>query len=217
MSKWSAKPSTWVEPEPGNEPAICIRVIELGTQKKEFKGKESWKRQCMIQWELPDQTDLEGRPLIISKFYTSSLSDKANLRLDLQNWRGRPFTPDELEGFEQKNVLGKPCMLNLIRGENGRIKVGSISPLSRNHPEIGEPVNDTYIYDIDEHDEDVWDRLSDGIKALISKSRERQQATASPPAEPVRHLKAVSDDDQMELLAYEGSQPAEFNDDVIPF
>lgn len=202
MSKWAATPSTWQEPEIGNTPAICIRVIDLGTQKKEYQGKESWKRQSMIIWELPGQLDSEGKPLTISKFYTASLGDKANLRHDLENWRGRPFTAEELQGFEQKNILGKPCLLNLIRNDKNKVTIGSVSSIVKGMSIPSRPVHEMYIYDLDAHDEAVWQKLSDGIKAMILKSREKQGIPA----------------DQV----YEGTMPADLpappdDDDIIPF
>ncbi len=124
--QWASN-STWVEPEIGNNIAICIRVIDLGTQKNEYQGKTTWKRQSMVIWELPEQKDGEEKPITISKFYTATLSDKSNLRHDLENWRGRPFTPEELNGFEVKNIIGKPCLLNLVRNDKGKVKIGAVS------------------------------------------------------------------------------------------
>ena len=56
----------------------------------------------------------DGRPFAIFKNYTLSWSEKANLRLDLQSWRGKPFTQEEMQRFDLKNVLGAWCMLNII-------------------------------------------------------------------------------------------------------
>ena len=52
--------------------------------------------------------------MLISKEYSLSLGKKANLRRDLEGWRGREFTADELKGFAVEKVLDKPCMLNVI-------------------------------------------------------------------------------------------------------
>ena len=37
----------------GMHKARCIKVIDLGTQKQDFKGDVSWKRQALVIWELP--------------------------------------------------------------------------------------------------------------------------------------------------------------------
>lgn len=169
--QWASN-STWVEPEIGNNIAICIRVIDLGTQKNEYQGKTTWKRQSMVIWELPEQKDGEEKPITISKFYTATLSEKSNLRHDLENWRGRPFTPEELGGFEVKNIIGKPCLLNLVRNDKGKVKIGAVSSILKGMP-IPKPTHETYIYDLDAPDPKVWEMLSDGIKAIIERSRER--------------------------------------------
>lgn len=210
MSKWAANTSSWVEPEIGNEAAICIRIIDLGTQMKEYQGKQSWKRQAMIVWELPGQLDGDGKPLTISKFYTASLGDKANLRHDLENWRGRPFTPEELKGFEQKNILGKPCLLNLIQNDKGKVVVGSVSAIPKGFTVPPQAVHECFIYSLDEHDEAIWDKLSDGIKGLIMKSKEKS---------PQLHAAAAPTNKEAAPV-YEGSQPADLppdEDDIIPF
>lgn len=178
--QWSAQSnSTWTQPEVGNWPATCIRIIDLGTQQREYQGKESWRRQSLIIWELDGQQDSEGKPLTISKAYTSSLGEKANLRKDLESWRGRKFTDEELAGFNVRKILGAPCLLNLItvQGKKGdKVVIASISALPKGMPSPSAPMNEQYIYSLEEHDPSVWDKLSDGIKNWINRSQERAQA-----------------------------------------
>lgn len=101
--KWNdAGSGNYEQPPVGTHLARCIKVIDIGTQKGEFQGKVTMKRQVIIGWELPNETMTEGehagKPFGVSKFYTASLNEKANLRADLANWRGRDFTPQELGG-----------------------------------------------------------------------------------------------------------------------
>lgn len=178
--KWTANTgTTWTQPETGNWSAICIRVVDLGTQEKEYKGKIKLVRQCQIVWELADQFDQENNPLTISKTYTSSLGEKANLRKDLEGWRGRAFTPDELEGFEAKNVVGKPCLLNLIKiqGQKGeRTVVEGISPIPKGMAAPKTAHHSMFIYSIDEHDPNVWAQLSERMQDWINRSEERKHS-----------------------------------------
>jgi hypothetical protein len=97
----------------------CFQVIDLGTQETAF-GK---KHQVLLGWELPGlRTVIQGKegaedrevPRVISKRYTVSLSDKANLRADLEAWRGRKFTAEELAGFDLANVVGKACQIQIV-------------------------------------------------------------------------------------------------------
>jgi len=56
----------------------------------------------------------EDKRFVVTKTYTASLNEKANLRKDLESWRGRPFTVEELQGFDLEKVVKAPCMLNLV-------------------------------------------------------------------------------------------------------
>jgi len=195
--QWSAKSeSTWKQPETGNWPATCIRIIDLGTQEREYQGKTSYRRQSLIIWEIDGQVDDQGQPITISKAYTASLGEKANLRKDLESWRGRPFTSDELAGFDVKNLLGKPCLLNLIKvqGQKGeKVVIATISALPKGMSAPNAPVHTQYIYSLDDHDQAIWDTLSDGIKGWINRSQERSQSQLAPSVAPT--AKVVNDDD----------------------
>lgn len=195
--QWSAKSeSTWKQPEVGNWPATCIRIIDLGTQEREYQGKTSYRRQSLIIWEIDGQVDDQGMPITISKAYTASLGDKANLRKDLESWRGRPFTADELAGFDVKNLLGKSCLLNLIKvqGQKGeKVVISTISALPKGMPAPNAPTHSQYIYSLDDHDVSIWDSLSDGIKAWINRSQERSQPQIAPSI--ATTTKVVNEDD----------------------
>jgi hypothetical protein len=106
----------------GVHSATCFGIIDLGIHYSEKFDKKSHKVQIM--WELPEEKyEHEGEelPRVISKEYTLSLGEKANLRKDLQAWRGKTFTDEELQGFDLKNVLGKGCQLQIIHTEkNGK-------------------------------------------------------------------------------------------------
>lgn len=175
--QWSARSeSTWKQPETGNWPATCIRIIDLGTQERTYQDKTSYRRQSLIIWEIDGQVDDQGQPITISKAYTASLGEKANLRKDLESWRGRPFTSDELAGFDVKNLLGKSCLLNLIKvqGQKGeKVVIATISALPKGMSAPNAPVHTQYIYSLDDHDQATWDTLSDGIKGWINRSQER--------------------------------------------
>jgi hypothetical protein len=100
------------EPAPaGTHLARCVRLIDLGTQHNEKFGNT--KHQVLVFWELPTELDGEA-PFIVWRRYTCSIHDKAILGKHLASWRGRPFDPLELEGFELKNIVGKPCMITVV-------------------------------------------------------------------------------------------------------
>src|SRR6476646_4032953 len=103
----------------GNYIARCYQMIEIGTVDEFVMGKPVRAKKVRIGWELPTELKVlreeKGeQPLVISKEYTLSMNEKANLRKDLKSWRGRDFTEDELRAFDITNLLGVPCMLNII-------------------------------------------------------------------------------------------------------
>lgn len=168
------------QPPVGTCVARCIKIIDIGTQKGEYQGKATSKRQCIVGWELPNDLMAEGeyagKPFNVSKFYTASLGEKANLRKDLQNWRGREFTDDELRGFDSKNILGKACMLSLTMNDKNKVRVTGVMALPKGM-QVPPQVAESVYFSLDEYDPRVFEALSDGIKKMISASPEYQDAT----------------------------------------
>lgn len=101
--------------EPGLYLAVCYSVVDIGEHENRMYNNTS--RQVVLTWELPNEMiEVEERrlPRAVSKFFTLSLNEKAKLRGFLENWRGRAFSAEELAGFDLKNLLGVPCMLNMV-------------------------------------------------------------------------------------------------------
>lgn len=107
----------------GTHAAVCYLVADIGNQMTTYGPKHK----VVIGFEIPDQIveykDKDGsdvkKPMIINNFYTASLSSKAILTGDLEGWRGRAFTPEELQGFNLFNVLGKPCVITVVHNVVG--------------------------------------------------------------------------------------------------
>lgn len=118
----------------GNHIARCYMVCDLGMKESTYNGETSMKHKVRIAFELPNEPMADGRPFSVSNNYTLSLHDKATMRKDLVSWRGRQFTDEELEGFDLMNVVGVPCMLNVIHNQSGDktyANIGSIGPLPK--------------------------------------------------------------------------------------
>ena len=99
----------------GNHIAVCFSVVDMGMQEVNFQGVISMKRKVRISWEIPGELmkegEFAGKPFSISKNYTLSFHEKAVLYKDLISWRGRPFSAEELSGFDLFSILGAPCMV----------------------------------------------------------------------------------------------------------
>lgn len=169
----------------GSYVAICNMLVDLGLQFNERYGNSS--RKVLIGWELPEETiEINGElvPRTISQRYTASLNEKSILRRDLIAWRGRDFTPQELEEFNLRNIVGAPCLLQVVHREyNGKkyANMASIMTLPKGmaRPKLtSEPV----VYDIDEDEPEKVRDLPEWIKEIITKStsyQERINATST--------------------------------------
>jgi len=174
----------FVQVPAGMHPARCYRIIDLGTQKTEYKGQAKMSPKVLFQFEVHSEDDEgsalvtpDGKPLSISKQYTLSLNENAILRRDLQSWRGRPFTEEELKSFNLENVLSQWCMLNVVHSEyNGKnySNIDNINPVPGTLKKSGLPeaVNDPKIFSIRNADMDLFDSLSENLQAKIKLSPE---------------------------------------------
>lgn len=181
--KWTDTGSGDFEQPPiGTHVARCIKLIDIGTQRGEYQGKATMKRQVIVGFELPNELmtegDYAGKPFTVSRFYTASLSEKANLRKDLANWRGRDFTPEELMGFDSKNILDKPCMLSLTPNDKGKVRITGVMALPKGTA-VPPRVNPIVYLSLEhgEFDQATFDALSDGYKKLIKVSPEYASLT----------------------------------------
>ena len=105
----------------GSHVGICIDVVDLGLVKSEYGGKAKTQHKIRIVWQTGEPRD-DGKHHQVSKRYTLSLHEKASLRKDLESWRGRPFTSEELEGWDVESVLGAGALLSVVQNAtNGNI------------------------------------------------------------------------------------------------
>lgn len=181
----------------GTHVARCVKLIDLGTQHGEYKGEPTRRNQVLVTWELPKEIieiDNKEVPQTTSKFYTNSLGEKANLRRDLEGWRGRAFSDAELDRFDLENVLGKPCLLSIVGADNGKTKVAGVSGLPKGM-ECPEQVNETFSFWLEDFDQAKFDSISDGIKKIIQKSEEWPSIMAGDAPETTRSAPEYNDDD----------------------
>jgi len=117
----------------GLHQAVCCDVVDLGLKDTTWGPKHK----IQLRWQLEEtMPDNEDKPFLVVKQYTSSLHEKANLRSDLETWRGKKFTEEELEGFDIEKLLGVNCQLQIIYAprDGGGVwaNVKAIVPAPRN-------------------------------------------------------------------------------------
>ena len=112
MSIIASKPETQYTPCPeGLHQAVCCDVIDLGS----VAGTWGDKHKVRLVWQIDEMNQETSRPFDVRKQYSLSLHDRATLRKDLESWRGRKFTADELKGFDLEKLLGVNCQVQVVQ------------------------------------------------------------------------------------------------------
>lgn len=175
----------------------CYSLIDLGTQLTSGQYGEKMQHKIRIGWELfgedeegnPLVVDVDGKqmPMTISKSYTMSLGEKANLRKDLSAWRGRAFDDNEAKAFDISKLVGAYCMVNVTTSEtNGKTysNVAGLTPipaaLKNSKPA---PVHPVVMFDLDKPDMTVFDKFHAQLQDAIKKSPEWMALGRNPSAE----------------------------------
>lgn len=175
MSLIVSESSNFTPHEAGVFAARCTRIIDLGTQTGSYQGKPTSSRKIYIGFDTAEVDD-DGNHRVVGNRYTASLGDKAILRKDLESWRGRKFTPQELKAFDLKNILGKGCLINIVHDESSGktyANIKAIMPLQANMTPPN-PTGKTVFFSLSDFDRNVFDSLSDNMKKTIEKSPEYQ-------------------------------------------
>lgn len=187
----------FMQPPVGVHPALCIDVIDLGVVKTPFKdektGADKYAHQIQIVWVAHCENEHgevllrdDGKPFRLSKFYTLSLNERSNLRKDLDSWRGKSFTDEELaEGFDVEKLLGVQCNLNLVEkkkkgSDKTQVVVENVLPKNRRDPAIDQP---------------EYTREKDRPGGRDTRSPKQGQGGFKPPAPPQQD--GIDDDDDL--------------------
>lgn len=166
----------------------CWELIDLGTQTNEtgmYAGKSDHKIKIGFELFGEDEegnkltVEFDGKemPMTITKDYTVSLHEKANLRKELAAWRGKDFTEEEAKGFDVTKLIGAYAMINVTHKTNAqgktRANISGLSPLPsalRNAKPA--PVHSNRIFDLDNPDMEMFAGFYEYLQETIKKSPE---------------------------------------------
>jgi len=170
----------------------CYSLIDLGTQRTSGQYGDKEQHKIRIGWELfgedeatgePLTIDVDGvmMPLTISKSYTVSLHEKANLRKELAAWRGKDFTDEEAKSFDVSKLIGAYCMVNVTISEtNGKTysNVAGLTPIpSALKNAKPAAVHANVLFDLDKPDMKVFETFHEKLQEAIKHSPEWAKAT----------------------------------------
>ena len=134
--------------------AVCVDMIDKGMVDTAWgrKHKVQLRWQTTAEYTEKDEKtnqDIAHRYLVI-KPYTYSLDEKANLRKDLEAWRGKKFQPEDFKdidpktgkkGFDLERLIGANCQLGIVHVESAdgsRVyaNISAILPLSKDQKKM---------------------------------------------------------------------------------
>lgn len=164
-------------PPTGMQLGILVRITDLGTQMNQRSNK--LQRKVVLTWELCKHAmktgKLAGQPFLIHQRYTLSHHEKSALRKDLESWYGKSFNTEDLNkagGFDLEKLLLRPAYMNLVLSEDRQyVNLGSINPVPK-ELEIPDVQSITWVFNLNEFDQNVYEQLSDGMCQIIEQSQE---------------------------------------------
>jgi hypothetical protein len=153
-------------------------------------GEEKDLHQVRVTWELPEEKAVfkeenGEQPFVLSKDYTLSLYEKANLRKDLESWRGKQFTEEELAGFDISKLIGVPCLLSVVHKTTQKGKtfanISSVSSLAKGMT-CAKQINPSVEYSIADGGNDVFRTFPKWLQQKIEEAHEWGNGHGEPPA-----------------------------------
>lgn len=105
--------------------ARCVDVVDCGEKVESYAGQgEKLTHKCALVFRTGETHPETGEPLDISKEFTVSMGDKANLRKTLEQWRGRQYRPEEVaEGVPLHKLEGNWAIITVEHRTSGSGKV----------------------------------------------------------------------------------------------
>lgn len=197
--------------ENGVYTATSSMIIDLGLQLSE--KFEKTQRKMMILWNvLGEEVEINGEklPRTMSKEYSFSLGEKSNLRKDLQAWRGKSFTDEELQGFNLLNILNKSCQLQIILEEKNGKKYNNIASIMAlpKGTEIT-PLEKTSHFDME--NPETWNNWAEIPEWIQNKIKKAQNYTSSGLEQFVKEYEEITKKDNkqenLELIAADDDLP----------
>lgn len=226
-------------PDPTTAIARCYSVVDLGTVPNVYKGVVSPDkptiRKIYITWEFPTllaifNEDKGEEPFVIGMELTASTGEKSNLSKLVSQWRNKPLTIQEQDGFDPSTMIGKLAYISFIHkrkpkfqgqeitkitNENTNLKFNGIMPKPK---EIASPPNrNPYMnWDWDkvaeegfEKHKETFEKIPKWLQQKMSESEEFRKYAGS---YKIAGSDAADDDSAEETTAQKGPVPTVSDD-----
>jgi hypothetical protein len=108
MQAASTSTSTWERPPTGTFPARISRIVDIGKQHGDYKGKATLNQKLLVTFELTGPCKTNGRPFEISAVVTKSKHENAQLT----KWIEACLGHSQIDDLER--ILDKPVLVTII-------------------------------------------------------------------------------------------------------
>lgn len=154
--------------------ARLVSIVDIGIH----DGNYGAKHQCVFTWELPTEIGEDGRPYVISRFYTLSLNEKANMRKDIESMKGKiPVEKLEDPAFVDSmfaKLLGTPCQLSISQYKNKegyqRNGIEGVGKAMKG-AEIPAAINDLVLFDLENFNQKVYSDLPEWLRNKVDEGK----------------------------------------------
>lgn len=164
----------------GTHRAVLYKVVNLGTLKTEWEGKEKDSHKIRLYWELSDEKvkyekdgETKEAPFSVGRKLTFSMGDNSHLYPIVQGITGG-LTEDERWNFDIESLLGTPCLLTVVHDEyngNRYAKVTGATQLPKGM-EAPVQVNESTVIDVRKLSKEDIDALPDFMADDMRSSNE---------------------------------------------
>jgi hypothetical protein len=100
----------------------CVELINLGMKVQDFPGTTPYLAQtCALVFRTGEKNDETGDYIDIAREFTVTMGEKANLRKFLEQWRGKPYTTEQIEeGVALHKLEGNHGLLTVAHRTSGK-------------------------------------------------------------------------------------------------
>lgn len=115
----------------GQHVSVCCDVVDKGVVRSVWDGVEKRLHKIHIWFQIIERDENQNR-ILVGKYVTLSMHEKANLRKFLESWRGKPYTEDQAAaGIDVENMIGVPAYIQTALNKNKYADITSIMRLPK--------------------------------------------------------------------------------------
>jgi len=157
-------------PAEGTMMARLVGIVDIGHQPGYVHNGEPVKSNFKVTftYELPGSLTEDNRPHWVSEDLNYSDHEKSTMykRVKAMDPTGE-LTASDSAGYALQKLINQPCMINLQHNDKGWPKIKDVVSAPSGIP-VPELANTPILFNMDEPDMDVYNRLSDFVKEKMN-------------------------------------------------